>query len=397
MPEWLEKIRARFRPPVVPEPLRLTLEQEIRNARDRLPGVNYETAQLMAKGRVLYREVTQMLSEQNTTVEELFQTNHRLAYRWKLFHIQGKAALFLRDQIVSQIDSFTNECREYIADHKYSNEIDQSFRKEYESKLSKLFWRVEPDERKLFKELALTIDTSVNANSSETLQNFFARLHIAQTDSQSIVQLINLPASDLYNSEAEKYFIEEKRETPVVIVESNQPESVEGDLVESQPVEQDVKMQNDDKPVRDTVFISYSRRDARWLEMVKTHLKPFERDGRIKRWDDTEIKSGQEWKTEIEKAIASARVVVLLVSPEFLASDFIANNELPPLLVAAETEGATILSVIINDCNYALAGNISKYQAINLPEKPLAKMSSARRNEVFAKLTERILEILERN
>jgi len=172
-----------------------------------------------------------------------------------------------------------------------------------------------------------------------------------------------------------------------------QPGSKEKDLVENQRVEQDV-MQNKDKPVRDTVFISYSRRDARWLEMVKTHLKPFERDGRIKRWDDTEIKSGQLWKTEIDKAIGSARVVVLLVSPEFLASDFIANNELPPLLVAAETDGATILSVIIRACNYAHAENISKYQAINPPEKPLAKMSSARRDEVLSKLTERILEVL---
>lgn len=168
----------------------------------------------------------------------------------------------------------------------------------------------------------------------------------------------------------------------------------EQDLVESQRIEQDIKTQSKDKPVRNTVFISYSRRDARWLEMVKTHLKPFERDGRIKRWDDTEIKSGQLWKTEIEKAIGSAQVVVLLVSPEFLASDFIANNELPPLLVAAETEGATILSVIIKPCNFADAENISKYQAINPPAKPLAKMSSARRDEVLSKLTKRILEVL---
>lgn len=170
--------------------------------------------------------------------------------------------------------------------------------------------------------------------------------------------------------------------------------SEEKDHVESQPLKQNLQILTKDKPVRDTVFISYSRRDSRWLEMVKTHLKPFERTGRIKRWDDTEIKSGQLWKTEIEKAIGSAQVVVLLVSPEFLASDFIANSELPLLLVAAETEGATILSVIIKPCTYAHAENISKYQSINAPDKPLAKMSSARRDEVLSKLTERILEVL---
>jgi len=107
------------------------------------------------------------------------------------------------------------------------------------------------------------------------------------------------------------------------------------------------------------------------------------------------LNRGNYGRPKIEKAIGSAQVVVLLVSPEFLASDFIANNELPPLLVAAETEGATILSVIIKPCNYAHAAeNISRYQAINPPDKPLAKMSSARRDEVLSKLTERILEVL---
>ncbi len=44
--------------------------------------------------------------------------------------------------------------------------------------------------------------------------------------------------------------------------------------------------------MRNLVFISYSRKDARWLEMLKTHLKPFERAGVINRWDDTKIEPG---------------------------------------------------------------------------------------------------------
>lgn len=148
------------------------------------------------------------------------------------------------------------------------------------------------------------------------------------------------------------------------------------------------------KMARDMVFISYSRKDVRWLKMLKTHLKPFERQGVIKRWDDTEIRPGQIWKEEIEKAIRSAKVVVLLVSPEFLASDFISDNELPPLLSAAENEGATILSVVVKPCSFIQAGNISKYQAINSPDKTLAEMGLADRHKIFSVLTERILEVL---
>ncbi len=106
------------------------------------------------------------------------------------------------------------------------------------------------------------------------------------------------------------------------------------------------------------------------------------------------LNQGQQWKREIEKAIQSAKVVILLVSADFLASDFIANNELPPLLAAAETEGATILSVIIKPSSYMQTESISQYQAINQPNKPLANMSVADRDKVFSELTNRIVGVL---
>ena len=67
-------------------------------------------------------------------------------------------------------------------------------------------------------------------------------------------------------------------------------------------------------------------------------IAPLEREGRIERWDDTRIRPGSEWRSEIKQALERARAAVLLISADFLASDFIQDNELPPLLSLARVQ-----------------------------------------------------------
>src|SRR5689334_18953275 len=131
-------------------------------------------------------------------------------------------------------------------------------------------------------------------------------------------------------------------------------------------------MQGDE---RTKIFISYSHTDADWLVRLRVHLKPLERSLDIDIWDDTRIRPGSRWREEIQRIIALSRVAVLLVSADFLASDFIATDELPPLLKAAEEEGAIILPLILSPSRFQSISGLSQFQSVNPPSRPLINLS----------------------
>lgn len=143
------------------------------------------------------------------------------------------------------------------------------------------------------------------------------------------------------------------------------------------------------------IFICYSHNDARWLERLRVHLKSLEQEG-IKAWSDRMIAPGTKWREEIQKSICAARVAIILISADFFASDFISTNELPQLLLAAETDGVNILQVIISPSRFQQHPILSQFQAVNDPQKPLIKLKRGEQETVWVELIESVKSALSR-
>lgn len=133
-------------------------------------------------------------------------------------------------------------------------------------------------------------------------------------------------------------------------------------------------------------FISYSHADSDCLSRMLVHLKPLEKQGILDVWSDRKINAGDKWRDQIEAALSESAVAVLLISADFLASDFIVDDELPPLLAAAETKGTRILPVILKPCRFSRYEHLSQFQAINNPGNPLLMLSEIEQEAIWDSL-----------
>lgn len=131
------------------------------------------------------------------------------------------------------------------------------------------------------------------------------------------------------------------------------------------------------------VFISYSHKDSAFLERLLIHLKPLERQGLVDTWVDTRLRAGDRWKDTIESELERARIAILMVTADFLASDFIVNNELPPILSNAQSRGTKILPVVLKPCRFTRDQNLSVFQSVNDPRAPLIALSEADQETIY--------------
>ena len=106
------------------------------------------------------------------------------------------------------------------------------------------------------------------------------------------------------------------------------------------------------------VFISYADENDLVRSRLEVILKPLVRKGRLELWADTDIGVARKWNAEIERNLQRAELAVLLISADFLASDYIYETELPRLI----ERGVPLVCVPVDACGWSDVDEIASVQ-----------------------------------
>lgn len=124
-----------------------------------------------------------------------------------------------------------------------------------------------------------------------------------------------------------------------------------------------------------SIFCSYAHSDERFRVELDKHLSVMRRNGEIDEWHDRNISAGTEWKISIDKHLNAAEIILLLVSADFLASDYCYEIEMRRAMERHESGKACVIPIILRDCDWSSAP-FSKLQALPKNAKPIKKWSS---------------------
>ncbi len=122
------------------------------------------------------------------------------------------------------------------------------------------------------------------------------------------------------------------------------------------------------QPLR--LFYSYSHEDERMRRRLEAHLKLLEHQGLISTWHFRKIGAGEEWKGAIDRNLAAADIVLLLISASFLASRYCYDVEMTRALRRHKAGRARVIPVILRDVSWKSAP-FSGLQALPTDGKPI--------------------------
>ena len=123
------------------------------------------------------------------------------------------------------------------------------------------------------------------------------------------------------------------------------------------------------------IFFSYSHKDQRFRDQLETHLSLLKREGYVSSWHDRKIGAGEEWAGQIDDHLNTAQIILLLISADFVASDYCYDIEMRRALARHDAGEARVIPIILRGAGWknALFG---KLQALPTDGKPISNWSN---------------------
>ncbi|HEV2655399.1 MAG TPA: toll/interleukin-1 receptor domain-containing protein, partial [Ktedonobacteraceae bacterium] len=140
------------------------------------------------------------------------------------------------------------------------------------------------------------------------------------------------------------------------------------------------------------VFISYAHEDEALLRQLQTHLSPLKRQGLIATWYDRQIVAGSNWAGEIDAHLEQASIILLLVSADFLASDYCYEVEMTSALARHEAGQARVIPIALRPVDWQGAP-FAHLQALPTDAQPITRWTD--RDEAWTNVAAGIRRAIE--
>ncbi|NUO83672.1 TIR domain-containing protein [candidate division KSB1 bacterium] len=111
------------------------------------------------------------------------------------------------------------------------------------------------------------------------------------------------------------------------------------------------------------IFLSYSHKDEAWKDRLVTQHGVLQMQDLLEIWEDRQIATGDDWLPAIEIALSTCNIAILLISANFLTSQFILGKEVPRLLELRQSEGVRVIPLIIKPCAWQKVAWLKPIQA----------------------------------
>ncbi|MDQ1353221.1 MAG: hypothetical protein QG657_3527, partial [Acidobacteriota bacterium] len=142
------------------------------------------------------------------------------------------------------------------------------------------------------------------------------------------------------------------------------------------------------------IFISYSHKDAQWKDLLVSHLQVLENEGFCKLWHDRDITLGRDWFPDIDAAINQAHLAILLISKDFLVSEFIENEEIPRILKRRESGELGVVPLFVKPYAWDLVTWLKGIQGFPADGRALADGNEVEIDKKLVEFTGKIAAYL---